>query len=111
MILDPASMTMRHEGQVWAPPRRLWLLVKGMSRRIDRTWEHQELLDMMGSSASNPVHVGGQIKLIRAAFRERGWPDPILTRVRLGYAWTLPVTLAPMDIAPAAGADEFRFRS
>lgn len=41
--------------------------------------------------------------------RERGWRNPIITRWGLGYVWTLPVTLASVDHAPAAGADEFRF--
>lgn len=110
MILDPASMTIRHEGQVWAPARRHWLLVKGMSRWIDRTWEPQELRDMMEASNSLQAGLAPEISLIRKAFWERWKVNPILTRARLGYAWVLPVTLAPAVHAPAAGADEFHFR-
>jgi hypothetical protein len=99
MILDPASMTIQ-----------LARLVVAMSSQCGRIWSRATLLGVMASSANLPIHVDTQIKLVRRAFRERGWPDPITSRRGLGYAWTLPVTLAPADHAPAAGADEFRFK-
>lgn len=105
MILDLARMAVSHEGQEWLPTAQQMRLVIGMSAEIGRYWTRRTLLGMMSSSANLPVHVDTQIKLIRRAFRARGWPDPITARRGLGYVWSLPVTLAPVDIAPAVGAD------
>ena len=110
MLLDPVSMTIRHEGQVWEPNGQLARLVVAMSSQPGRIWSRATLIGVMASSANLPMHVDTQIKLLRRAFRERGWPDPITSRRGLGYVWSLPVTLAPAFHAPAAGADEFRFK-
>jgi DNA-binding response OmpR family regulator len=108
MILDPASMTISHEGRVWEPNGQLARLVVAMSSQCGRIWSRATLLGVMASSANLPIHVDTQIKLVRRAFRERGWPDPITSRRGLGYAWTLPVSEPP--VALAGEADEFRFR-
>lgn len=110
MILDLTRMAVSHEGVVWAPNGQLARLLAAMSAQPGRIWSRRTLLGVMASSANLPVHVDTQIKLIRRAFRERGWPDPITARRGLGYVWSLPITLAP-EAARAVGADEFRFRS
>lgn len=110
MILDPARMTISHEGQVWEPTMQQMRLIVGMSADIGRVWSRGTLLGMMASSAGLSASVNTQIANIRRAFRQREWGNPIRTRSSGGYAWTLPVTLAPAVHAPAAGADEFHFR-
>lgn len=112
MILDPASMTISHQGAVWAPNGQLARLVVAMSSQPGRIWSRATLLGVMASSANLPIHVDTQIKLVRRAFRARGWPDPITSRRGLGYAWTQPFEKAPPPSPEqVAGADEFRFRS
>jgi DNA-binding response OmpR family regulator len=111
MILDPASMTVSHEGVTWELNSQLARLVFAMSAQPGRIWGHKTLLGVMASSASDKRHVTSQIKLVRREFRERGWPDPIKTRRSLGYQWMLPMSAPTPPVAEAVEADEFRFRS
>lgn len=115
MILDHAGMTISHEGVVWAPPRREWTLIAAMSAQPGRVWDRDTLMRISGTWSEDVWVVATWIKRIRKGIRMIGWDDrknPVITtRYGIGYAWTLPVTLAPADHAPAAGADEFRFKT
>lgn len=110
MILDPEKLTVSAGKATWGPPPRLWKLIAAMSAKPGKVWRHTEMKRAVGSPASNEQHIGAYVRDIRSVFALLKWPDPIETRVGLGYAWTLPVTLAPAVNAPAAGADEFRFK-